>query len=66
MFVLAFLFVLFLVFQPPGGKLRRQLATTDKPQDEADDQNGGADPAERGHRDAKIVSAQAHLVLRSS
>ena len=56
----------FLVFQPPGGKLRRQLATTDEPQDQADDQNASADPAERGHRDAKIVSAQAHLVLRSS
>ena len=63
---LLFCFFFLLVFQPPGGKLRRQLATADESQDEADDQNGGADPAERGHRDAKIVSAQAHLVLRSS
>ena len=64
MVILAFPF--FLVFQPPGGKLRRQLATTDESQDKTNDQNAGADPAERGHRDAKIVSAQAHLVLRSS
>ena len=66
MVLLAFLFFFLLVFQPPGGKLRRQLATTDESQDEADDQNAGADPAERGHCDAKIVSAQTHLVLRSS
>ena len=66
MVVLAFSNFFLLVFQPPGGKLRRQLATADESQDKADDQNAGADPAERGHRDAKIVSAQAHLVLRSS
>ena len=66
MFVLAFSNFFLLVFQPPGGKLRRQLATTDESQDKTNDQNAGADPAERGHRDAKIVSAQAHLVLRSS